>query len=267
MKIGIFDSGVGGLVITKAIIDLLPQYDYHYLGDTAHLPYGDKSAEAVTGFVKQGVDYLFDQGCSLVILACNTASSEALRYLQQQYVPTRYLDSNVLGVIIPTVEAALESHAAHHIAILATAGTVTSQTYEKEIQKINPKVKVTQFAAPDLVPFIETRDHIALDKAVDEYVTKVAATHADTLILGCTHYALIKKLIRQKTLSALTVISQDEIIPDKLQQYLDRHEDYRNALTQNGERYFELTAPSEHFEFIGKEIFGESITPNVVNID
>ncbi len=266
MKIGIFDSGVGGLVITKSIVDRLPQYDYLYLGDTANLPYGDKSSEMVIDLVSKAVAYLFSQDCKLVIIACNTASSEALRYLQQQFLPKYYPDRKVLGMIIPTVETALADRDAKHIAILATKGTVESSTYIKEIGKLKTGIKVSQFPAPELVPLIESHETRLTDTVLDAYVDQITACGADTLILGCTHYCLIKDQIGKKVGQSMQIVSQDEIIPDKLHTYLEKHSEIRRDLSQEQKRLYHLTARSNYFSPISQQIFGKVIVPTIVDL-
>lgn len=153
--IGVFDSGFGGLAILKEIVKKLPQYDYLYLGDTARMPYGSRSQEVIYNFTEQAVDFLFKRGCSLVILACNTASSEALRKIQQGYLKNNYPKRRVLGVVIPAAQAAVEITKNNRVGVMATEGTVNSHSFEKEIKKLNPKIKVFQQGCPLLVPIVE----------------------------------------------------------------------------------------------------------------
>src|SRR5664279_3396454 len=185
MKIGIFDSGLGGLIITHSLINKLPQYDYLYLGDTARVPYGNRSPEIVFQYTLESVDYLFKQNCKLIIVACNTASSEALRKIQQDYLPKNYPDRKILGVIIPSVEEVVEKTRTGKIGVIATRGTVNSQTYIREIQKLRPNTKVYQQAAPLLVPLIEYDGSKWVDKILDEYLAPLLQQDIDTLILGC----------------------------------------------------------------------------------
>ncbi len=157
MKIGIFDSGIGGLVIARSLISELPQYDYVYLGDTKRVPYGDRSQKEIYEFTRQGLDFLFAQGCGLAILACNTASAQALRKIQREYLPRKYPDKKVLGVVIPTAEACAKYKV---VGILATSSTVSSKSYVTELKKLNPKINIIQQAAPLLVPLIENNEII-----------------------------------------------------------------------------------------------------------
>ena len=250
MKIGVFDSGAGGLVITQSIIELLPDYAYHYLGDTAHVPYGDRSVEEVTSFVVQGVKYLFDNDCAIVVLACNTASSEALRYIQQRLIPTSYPDRKCLGVIIPTVETAVSLAHVQHIALLATKGTVASETYETELRKLGYKQQVTAVAAPD------------------RYLVQVIKSGADTLILGCTHYSLLKDMVRAKlTPHNIVTLSQDEIIPVKLREYLDKHPEIANRLTRNHTRLYCLTKNTAHVTALAKHVKGTVPSAEIITLD
>jgi glutamate racemase len=196
MKIGIFDSGLGGLLVLKRIAQELPEYDYIYLGDTARVPYGDKSPEAIYLFTEQAVDWLFNQGCELIIVACNTASAQALRKIQQCFLPGQYDDRRVLGVIIPTVE--MIAKAPHpRIGVLATSATVKSQVYELELKKLLPDAQVFQQAAPMLVPLIEQGELAEAEREALNYIKPLLEQDIQTLILGCTHYELLAPKLRQ----------------------------------------------------------------------
>ena len=235
MKIGIFDSGVGGLIMTKSFIEGLPEYDYLYLGDTKRVPYGDRSQEAIFQFTKDGVVYLFEKGCQLIILACNTASAEALRRLQQDYLPNKYPDRRILGVLIPAAEAALEGVSMpYKVGVLATVSTVASGAYLRELCKIQSDVEVCQQAAPMLVPLIENNTIEKAEPFLHEYLDPLIKEEIEALILGCTHYSLLKEQIRAIVGDDVKVISQDEIVYSKLANYLVRHPEIESKLGKNG---------------------------------
>ena len=243
MKIGVFDSGYGGLTILQAIRKVLPQYDYIYLGDNARAPYGTHSFEVIYRYTLQAVRYLFDQGCTLVILACNTASAEALRTIQQCDLPTINNASrkvNVLGVIRPTVEAVPTITQTGHVGILATPATVSSESYVLELAKISEAIQVAQQACPLWVPIIEAGEHESqgADFFVDKYLQSLLSRDPkiDTLVLGCTHYPLLLPKIEQwlKQDKQVRVIAQGSLVADSLADYLKRHPEYRDQLSQNG---------------------------------
>lgn len=257
MKIGIFDSGLGGLLILKAIRKALPQYDYIYLGDTKRLPYGNRSQESIFEFTKNGVEFLFSQNCSLVIIACNTASTEALRKIQRDLLPKKYPNKKVLGVIIPSVEAALEKPV-KHVGILATTSTVNSNVYPKEFHKLNSKVKVYQQAAPLLVPLLEFNGVEWTEPILRKYLTNFSKDKLDTLILGCTHYGLVKKEVKAILGNKIKVLSQDEIIPKKLKIYLQNHPEIRHNLSVGGKLQLFVTDISVSYTMLTKKWFGKN---------
>ena len=261
MRIGIFDSGYGGLTILNEIRRLMPEYDYLYLGDNARAPYGTHSFETIYQYTLQAVKYLFAHDCALVILACNTASAKALRTIQQRDLPIinaeREKDGNnekvnVLGVIRPTVEAVPEITQTGHIGILATPATVNSESYVLELEKIK-KLFITQTACPLWVPLIEAGEHLnsGADYFVDLYLSRLLHQdpQIDTIILGCTHYPLllpkIQKWLKDKEVS---IISQGALVANSLKDYLARHEEYRSQLTTNGQCAFLTTEDPEHFQ-------------------
>ncbi len=265
MKIGVFDSGLGGLFVLRALVRSLPKYDYVYLGDTARVPYGNRSPAVVHRFLEEAVDYLFRvKNCGLVIVACNTASAEALRKIQQGYLLKHYPGRGgkrghggkparrVLGVIIPTVEEALgESNNSRErsgggrlakikqLGILATTGTVRSGTYVREAQKLDPRVKVFQNAAPLLVPLIENGESRRAEPFVREYLAPLRRAKVQKIILGCTHYPALKTMIRR--IARVPVVSQDEIIPRKLADYLRRHPEIDAQLSKKRKRELLVT--------------------------
>ena len=231
--IGIFDSGYGGLTIFNHIRQRLPQYDYLYLGDNARAPYGTRSFDVIYEYTLQAVNYLHEQGCNLIILACNTASAKALRTIQQHDITPDEL--RVLGVIRPTVEVVPTRTRTNHIGVLATPGTVASESYVIELQKQNPKLIITQQACPMWVPLIESGEHLqeGADYFVEKYLTELLKRDPliDTIILGCTHYPLLQEKIEaflaKQAISqqSVSVIAQGEIVAESLADYLERHKD------------------------------------------
>lgn len=268
MRIGIFDSGLGGLFILKSIIKKLPQYDYFYLGDTQRTPYGARSQAAVYQFTKEAVDYLFRQNCQLIILACNSASARALRKIQKKYLPKHYPSRKVLGVIIPTVEAIFENKnkPLRKIGVLATSGTVISKAFIKEIQKINPRVKIFQQAAPLLVPLVENDGLQWAEPILKEYLNPLLRKKVDAIILGCTHYPLLKNKIRKIVGRNIRVISQDEIIPAKLKNYLQRHPEIEKKLTKKVGRIFAITDLTEDFQRTAQKWLGKNVNLSKIRL-
>ena len=263
MKIGIFDSGLGGLFVMKGIGKKLPKYDYVYLGDTLHLPYGDRSPEMIYQLLKNGVEYLFKKNCKLIIVACNTASAKALRQIQQEYLPEHYPDRRVLGVIIPAIEESLD---AKRVGVLGTMATVESKTYIKEFKKAAPKIRVFQQAAPLLVPFIENGEWELIKPVLKEYLEPLISKDIDTLVLGCTHYPLIKDEVKNIVGKNIRVVCQDEFIHRKLKEYLDRHPEIDSKLTKKGTREFLITEKTDHFEKLAKSWFSKKIELKVVEL-
>lgn len=226
--IGVFDSGYGGLTILSKIRQLLPEYDYLYLGDNARAPYGTRSFDVIYEYTLQAVNYLHEQGCNLIILACNTASAKALRTIQQRDINPEEL--RVLGVIRPTVEVIPERTKNKHIGVLATPGTVASESYVIELLKQDPNLVVTQQACPMWVPLIESGEHLGegADYFVEKYLNELLEQDPliDTIILGCTHYPLIQDKIEAYLLQTnrhISVVTQGEIVAQSLADYLHRH--------------------------------------------
>lgn len=248
MKIGVFDSGLGGLSILKEIRNALPEYDYLYIGDNARAPYGTRSFDVIYEYTLQAVRYLQEQGCRLIILACNTASAKALRNIQQRDIdPTQV---RVLGVIRPTVEEVR----GQHIGILATPGTVNSESYVIELGKINPSIRVSQQACPMWVPLIENgeKESPAMDYFVDKYLSALMAQDADidTILLGCTHYPLIENKIQtwlHMHGHTARIVGQGKLVANSLSDYLERHTDIKNALHRGGSCIYRTTESVERF--------------------
>lgn len=255
MKIGVFDSGLGGLFIMLSLARKLPRYDYVYLGDTQRVPYGNRSPEAVYKFLEEAVEYLFrKKNCGLIIVACNTASAEALRKIQWNYLPEHFPKRRVLGVIIPTVEEALWDNKAKIIGVLATEGTVNAGAYAREVKKLKSRVKVFQNAAPMLVPLIENGELGRAEPFAREYLAPLMRQKVEKIILGCTHYPALKKMI--KKISGVPVVSQDEIIPKKLKNYLARHPEIDSRLSKNGKRELLVTDITPGYVRIARKWFG-----------
>lgn len=248
--IGVFDSGYGGLTVFRQISALLPQYDYIYLGDNARAPYGPRSFEVIYRYTLECVEYLFAQGCPLVILACNTASAKALRSIQQQDLNRYSPQHRVLGVIRPTAEVIGAYSQTGHIGILATSGTVQSQSYLLEVEKIFPGLKVYQEACPMWVPLIENNEHnsAGADYFVQQHIQHLLAQgrEMDTILLGCTHYPLMMDKIRRYTPPHVKLLEQGNIVANSLQDYLKRHQWMDDVCSKGGSRRF-LTTESDAF--------------------
>lgn len=243
MKIGLFDSGLGGLLILKAVAKHMPEYEYEYYGDTKNLPYGDKTEEEIYEFTKAGVIHLFDRDCALVVIACNTASAETLRRLQDEFLPSEYPNRKILGVIIPVVEEVIES-GCRKVLMFATKRTVSSGKYHLELGKRNEiNTKIEAVATPELVPLIEEGNTKAAEAIMEALIEERLAkgTGVDGLILGCTHYTLLAEQIRAIYGTSLHVFSQAEIIPQKISEYLLKHSEIESLLSRGGVRNVYLT--------------------------
>ena len=236
--IGIFDSGYGGLTILSEIKKELPEYDYLYLGDNARTPYGSRSFDVVYEFTLEAVKELFSRGCELIILACNTASAKALRTIQQEYLPTIDANKRVLGVIRPSIETISEITKTNHIGILATEGTVKSNSYPIELYKIDSDIKVIQQACPMWVPIIENNKHntdagkLFIKEDLNELLKK--DKEIDSIILGCTNYPIIKDYIESVVPKGIKVISQGAIVASKTKEYLLKHKSLEAKCSKNG---------------------------------
>jgi glutamate racemase len=266
--IGIFDSGYGGLTVLKSIVEKLPAYDFIYLGDNARAPYGNRSFETVYQYTRECVQWFFSKGCPLVILACNTASAKALRTIQQQDLVESGTKNRVLGVIRPTTEIAGILSKNGKVGILATSGTVLSESYSLEIKKFFPEVEVFQEACPLWVPLIENnehRDHGA-DYFIKKYVDALLAQSPgiDTIILGCTHYPLMMDKLRSYVPSGIQLIAQGEIVADSLVKYLNGHPEIDSRCSRHSAISFFTTDDNADFDrhatyFYGKQIRSERV--------
>lgn len=259
MKIGIFDSGLGGLIITKEIIRLLPQYDYIYLGDTKRVPYGNRSHQTVYEFTQKACNHLFHKGCKLIVLACNTASATALRKLQRQWLPKHYPQRRILGVIIPTLEDTTQEGMTKKVGILGTTATINSHIYKKELSKLNPKIKVIEQAAPLLVPLIEHNAVKYVRPILKEYLKPLLKLKVQEIVLGCTHYPMVKKQIRRLAGPEVKIVSQETVVPQKLKSYLNRHPEIETKLTKGRKREFEVTDLTQHLKANAARLFGKPI--------
>jgi len=261
--IGVFDSGYGGLTVLRSLVDRLPQYDYLYLGDNARAPYGHRSFSTIYEYTLQAVKWFFDQGCPLVILACNTASAKALRTIQQQDLPTLAPDNRVLGVIRPTAEVMGHHTDTGHVGILATPGTVQSDSYVLEMAKFFPEVKVHQQACPLWVPLIEQGEHAGpgADYFVKKDLDALLAQSADTdlILLACTHYPLLEPKIREYLPADKKVLTQGTIVAGSLAEYLVRHPEMESRLGKSGTVRFYTTDDPASFDRKGALFFGSTV--------
>ena len=261
--IGIFDSGYGGLTILKEIIAELPEYDFLYLGDNARAPYGTRSFDIVYDFTLEAVNALFDKGCPMVILACNTASAKALRSIQQKDLPLMDPAKRVLGVIRPSTELVGSLTKSKHVGILATQGTVSSNSYVLEIEKSNPDITVSQRACNMWVPLIENNcfetagGRFFIQQDVEALLFNDPLI--DTIILACTHYPVVQAIIEEFVPNHVKVIAQGPIVAESLKAYLLRHPAMNDSLSKNNERVFITTETPSSFDKNASLIFGSAI--------
>jgi glutamate racemase len=250
--IGVFDSGYGGLTILNEFLKELPEYDFIYLGDNARSPYGTRSFDVVYDYTLQAVEKLFSMGCELVILACNTASAKALRTIQQNDLPKIDPDKRVLGVIRPSVEEVYNLTQTKHVGVLGTVGTIRSESYPLEINKLYPDVRVVQQACPMWVPLVENNEFSSsggryfIEQNIVELLEK--DPKIDSIILGCTHYPILREEIRRVLPTHIKLISQGEIVAKSLRDYLRRHPEMDQRCTKDGSREFYTTEFVDSFE-------------------
>ncbi len=262
--IGVFDSGYGGLTVFRSIVDLLTAYDYIYLGDNARAPYGNRSFETVYEYTRECVFWLFEQGCPLVILACNTASAKALRKIQQEDLPnSKYAQHRVLGVVRPTAETIGNYSTTNEIGVLGTSGTVSSQSYPIEIARFFPTLKVYQQSCPLWVPFVENNEYLNDD--IDIFIEKDLkllmhqSEAIDVVLLACTHYPLLAKKIRKYLPAHIQLLSQGDIVAASLKSYLQRHQEMVEKLSQNSQTVFFTTDNPIDFEAHASFFFGATV--------
>lgn len=261
--IGVFDSGYGGLTVLRELVGKLPAYDYVYLGDNARTPYGTRSFDTVYHYTLECVRHLFDQGCRLVILACNTASAKALRNIQQLDLPQLAPDCRVLGVIRPTTEVIGQYSRTGHVGVLATRGTVTSESYVVEIEKFFPELRVFQEACPMWVPLVENGEYASpgADYFVQQHLDRLMrqSPAIDTLLLACTHYPLLLDKIREAAPANVTILSQGRIVADSLAEYLQRHPEIEAQCTKHRQRTFLTTDSTDDFDRQATVFYGEPV--------
>ena len=249
--IGVFDSGLGGLTAVRRLHALMPQENIIYFGDTGRVPYGTRGRDIITKYARQDVAFLRQFDLKSIIIACNTATSIALRYVQQRFLPLEAPDVKVLGVVIPTVEVAIEN-GARRVGVAATTATVRSHIYQTELHKLNPGLAVTEIAVPGLVPAIEDNDFSRAEAVVRACAPGFA--NCDSLILGCTHYPLAKTFFRA-ALPGVKVVSQDELMAAKLENYLTRHPEIESLLTRGGTYRFEVSSLNRHAQKVAALLF------------
>lgn len=273
--IGVFDSGFGGLTVLASLLKALPQYDYLFLADNARAPYGARSAEVINEFTLEAVEWLFEQGCPLVVLACNTSSARALRNIQQLHLPVHRPDRRVLGVVRPSVEAlaglppgaipgeTLPSDVTGLVAVLGTASTIASDSYGIELRKLAPGIELVQQACPLWVPLVEAGE---LDGPGTDYFLRrsLAPVLANErlprrLLLGCTHYPLLLPSIRRIVPAAVEILNQGEIVATRLADWLQRHPEFETRLGRGGAQRFATTDDPEWFARRGEPLLGHPL--------
>lgn len=269
--IGIFDSGYGGLTILHGLRQLLPQYDYMYLGDNARAPYGSRSFEVVYKFTRQAVLKLFSMGCHLVILGCNTASAKALRSIQQRDIPELDPSRRVLGIIRPTAEVIGTITKSNHVGLLATEGTIKSQSYDLEIAKLWPDIKVSGVACPLWAAIVEANEADSpgadyfVKKRIDQLMRKDA--DIDTIILGCTHYPLLMNSIVKNLPDGVRVVPQGMYVAESLKNYLKRHQDVENMITKSGTCQYLTTESEDKFKESAQIFLHEQVEVKHVDLE
>lgn len=284
--IGVFDSGFGGLTVLSALLRALPDYDYLYLADSARAPYGSRSAEAVNEFTREGVEWLFEQGCPLVVLACNTASARALRNLQQLHLPARRPDRRILGVVRPSVEALAGIPVGHVaipdrtppsaaeglVAVLGTPATIASDSYGIELRKLAPRLRLVQHACPLWVPLVEAGEldgpgvEFFLRKELGAMRARADGEWPDRLLLGCTHYPLLLRALRRVVPSGTELLAQGELVAERLADWLRRHPEQETRLGRGGARRYATTDDPGWFAERGSRILDHSLRAERVRI-
>ncbi|MFH1187496.1 MAG: glutamate racemase [bacterium] len=282
--IGIFDSGFGGLAIFKDIARLLPEYNYIYLGDSARAPYGCRSQEVIYKFSKDAVDFLFDKGCELIIVACGTASSEALKKLQQEYLPNKYPNRRILGIIRPLAEEAVRTTRFGRVGVVGTTSTIESNSFARELEKANmvslvnvgverhigcsTPLEIHQKACPLLVPLIEGGwiKKPETKMILKKYLRELKQKRVDTLILGCTHYSLLFKDFQRAMGKSCSVLDGGKIVSESLKNYLERHPEIEKKLKKDGKKIFLTTDDAIAFAKLGSRFLGESFEAEQVEL-
>ncbi|NCO61259.1 MAG: glutamate racemase [Deltaproteobacteria bacterium CG_4_8_14_3_um_filter_51_11] len=260
--IGVFDSGFGGLTILRAFLKALPDIRYVYLGDNARTPYGNKSQGVIYEYTRQAVEYLFGLGCVLVILACNTASTKALRKIQQEWLPRRYPDRRVLGVVIPLAEAGAAVTRAGRVGVIGTRATIESGVFDQELHKIRPELMVFGKACPLLVPLVE-EDWVRRPETsmiLKKYLRSLKDKRVDTLIPGCTHYPFLQPQIERIMGKSCAVVNGPEVVARKLCDYLKRHPEIDGAIKRGGNNSYFTTDDPERFMAFGRQFLCDRIS-------
>ncbi len=269
-KIGVFDSGFGGLTVLRSIVDLLPNYPFIYFGDNARAPYGNKSFDLIYEYTLEGVNFLFDKGCEIVVLACNTASAKALRTIQQKDLPRIAPSKRVLGVIRPSTEEIASFTRSGFVGILGTEGTVKSESYLLELAKISPNLQVFQHACPLWVPLIEERQYDTVAGkmiiASDIDLLFKQNKNIDTILLACTHYPIIKSIIQEAVEQRASIIEQGPLVALKLKDYLTRHPEMASRLGNEQPVEFYTTEREDYFNQHASEIYGSIIKSQQIQL-
>ncbi|MDD5291371.1 MAG: glutamate racemase [Patescibacteria group bacterium] len=263
--IGVFDSGFGGLTILKAFLDKLPEYNYIYLGDSARAPYGNKSPELIYKYTEEAVDFLFKKGCELIIVACNTVSAEALRKIQQKWLPENYSTRRVLGVIIPITEALVEevkkSPGKNQVGIIGTRSTIESKAYSRELEKLSSDLEISSQACPLLVPLVEEGwvKRKETKMILKYYLRPLKLKKIDYLILGCTHYSILFKEIEKVMGKRCQVFDSPKFVAEKLALYLRRHPEIEGKILKERKMVFYTTDDPQRFRDLGEKFLGQKM--------
>ncbi|HHW96449.1 MAG TPA: glutamate racemase [Oligoflexales bacterium] len=282
--IGVFDSGFGGLTVQRVLLNELPEYDYLYLGDSARTPYGTRSADVVLQYTVEAVEWLFRAGCPLVVLACNTATSMALRTIQMQLLPSRWPDRRVLGVVRPSVEELAEleigalpgitppSNAAGTVGVLGTPGTIRSNMYQEELSLLAPSIRLVQQACPMWVPLVESGElegpgtDFFIHRYLDPLFVGTGAPKPTKLLLGCTHYPLLLPGIKRAVPSYVSVLTQGSIVARRLKDWLDRHSNMEKRLSKSSTVRFVTTDNADWFSLNGSAFLGKNFQAEKVRL-
>jgi glutamate racemase len=272
--IALFDSGIGGLTVLKPILKALPEYDYLYLGDSGRSPYGSRSPEVIKRFAEEAVEYLFNRGVTLIIFACNTASAASLRHVQQKYLKgAKEKDRKILGVLIPVAEEVAKTTKTGRVGVVGTKATISSKSYDAEIHKLNPQIKVYSQSCPLLVPFIEEgwQEKPEAKSILKKYLKPIKSCNIDALILGCTHYPMMHKEFQKYMGKKVKVFDTGEIVAEKLKDYLQRHPEIESKLSKakngSGKRLFLTTDDPKKFQLFAEKYLGMKIkTPEKISL-
>lgn len=270
MKIGIFDSGFGGVTVLKDIVRELPDFDYLYLGDNARAPYGDRSHDVIYEFTKQGVEYLFKHDCAIVILACNSASARALRRLQQEWLPAHYPDRRILGVIIPVIEYLISHAKGQKVGVIGTRATVGSHVFGKELEKYpHSTVALIEHACPLLVPLIEEGAYASIPARMilKNYLRPLKTKHIKLLVLGCTHYPILLPSIKRTMGKNVRVLTPGTITARSLKEYLSRHTEINEKLSRTSSVLFLTTDLSDRIAALAQKLWERPLTFQRCSID